>query len=559
MPFDRPSPTLGDVIDRLQAKRLPTSRQRDLISAIRRVAEILGEKPSHLTADVSALRMRLAQINAAEVGVAPKTWANLRANFMAALDASGLASRLAAKAAPRTKSWDELLAPRTQQTRYGLSRLATWASQEGLEPPAVDDVAFLRFEEAMCTQTIARHPEATLRQMRQIWNTMAADSTLGLSILETRAAMRPTRIAWNSLPSSFRADVESHLAWAAGADMFAADARPRPLAPRSVVLRRNFIHSAAASLVEAGWSPDRILDLATLTSPMAFRAALGHRYKARSDKAANAYDASLGKALVAIAKEWVRPDSAVITELKKMLSRLPSERPGMTAKNKLLLRFFDDPEKLNALLRLPKKLWSTALKRDDATRRLAEAQSALAIAIVLFAPLRRANLAALTINQHVFLPKAPNGETLVELDAAMMKTREPFTLVLPPSVTRMLRAYEPILGEHVTGPARPIFINPDGSRKGDGAVGRLIENALRRELGVNMTTHQFRHLAAKIMLDADPGAYETLRQLLGHKNLKTTVNYYAELDTKRVSRIHAALIEQRLARSAATRRSGLHR
>jgi hypothetical protein len=34
------------------------------------------------------------------------------------------------------------------------------------------------------------------------------------------------------------------------------------------------------------------------------------------------------------------------------------------------------------------------------------------------------------------------------------------------------------------------------------------------------TPHQFRHLAAKIVLDANAGAYELVRQLLGHKNLQ---------------------------------------
>ena len=57
-----------------------------------------------------------------------------------------------------------------------------------------------------------------------------------------------------------------------------------------------------------------------------------------------------------------------------------------------------------------------------------------------------------------------------------------------------------------------------------------------------MTPHQFRHLAAKIELDGKPGAYELVRQLLGHKNLKTTVNNYCGLDTKRAGRAHAELI-----------------
>ena len=61
-----------------------------------------------------------------------------------------------------------------------------------------------------------------------------------------------------------------------------------------------------------------------------------------------------------------------------------------------------------------------------------------------------------------------------------------------------------------------------------------------------MTAHQFRHLAAKVILDADPGAYESVRQLLGHRNLTTTVNNSAGLDTKRAGRHHAALIEKEL-------------
>lgn len=58
-----------------------------------------------------------------------------------------------------------------------------------------------------------------------------------------------------------------------------------------------------------------------------------------------------------------------------------------------------------------------------------------------------------------------------------------------------------------------------------------------------MTVHQFRHLCAKHLLDADPGGYVSARQLLGHRNVKTTVNYYAGIDTRRAGRLHASLIQ----------------
>ena len=62
--------------------------------------------------------------------------------------------------------------------------------------------------------------------------------------------------------------------------------------------------------------------------------------------------------------------------------------------------------------------------------------------------------------------------------------------------------------------------------------------------GRKLTPHQFRHIAAKIYLDRNPGGFELIRQLLGHKNLKTTIGFYAGINTKRAGRAHANLLMQ---------------
>ena len=47
-----------------------------------------------------------------------------------------------------------------------------------------------------------------------------------------------------------------------------------------------------------------------------------------------------------------------------------------------------------------------------------------------------------------------------------------------------------------------------------------------------MHPHLFRHLAGKLTLDAQPGAYGLVRDILGHKSVNTTTPYYAGMDAK---------------------------
>ena len=47
-----------------------------------------------------------------------------------------------------------------------------------------------------------------------------------------------------------------------------------------------------------------------------------------------------------------------------------------------------------------------------------------------------------------------------------------------------------------------------------------------------MTPHQFRHVAAAVALDVHPGAIALVRDLLGHRNIKTTANFYAGMRTR---------------------------
>jgi integrase len=89
-------------------------------------------------------------------------------------------------------------------------------------------------------------------------------------------------------------------------------------------------------------------------------------------------------------------------------------------------------------------------------------------------------------------------------------------------------------------------VNVDGTPKSQATVAWLITTYVKRRAGIVLTAHQFRHLSAKVMLDAEPGSIENVRQSLGHKNYKTTTSFYSGIDSRRAGRHHQNLIERAL-------------
>ena len=84
-----------------------------------------------------------------------------------------------------------------------------------------------------------------------------------------------------------------------------------------------------------------------------------------------------------------------------------------------------------------------------------------------------------------------------------------------------------------------------GKSRSEGAFGTRLSRTIRDRTGIELTVHQFRYLAAKLFLEAHPGGYESLRQLLGHKSIETTIRSYAGVEMRRAARIHDEVIEQR--------------
>jgi integrase len=552
-PFTRPTtPTLADVVQQIAASNLEPVRKRDYLSAVRRVSELLHEPLSSLPADPGVLRERLEKASSMLTQLSPKTWANLRSNLLAALEVAGFSQVLRTAKIPLTPEWSALAQSLPDRRfREGLSRFKRFCSGNNIPPGQVDTEVLLAFADALRTSTFARKTDMIVRDTATLWNRLVhlrSDLHLSEVVLASRR-QAPTRVNFASMPASFVKDLEAYLAWAIGEDLFDPNGRTSPLAPKTVQLRRQQIQSAVTSLVESGTPAGSLFSLGDLVSPSAVRSILRQRFE-QSGRVANAYNDGIGKTLVSIAREWVKVDQEVLAQIKHICAKLPAAYPGMTEKNKVLLRHFDDPKTLPRLFNLPWELWQSLEGRSLSEKTLAQAQAAVAIAILLYAPLRVANLAALEIGVTLVLPTHQDAQATIEIPDHQTKNRVPYKVLLPVPVTELIRTFEEIflrpLGSGL------IFDNRQGRPKRETTVSWLIERTIRRHMGFKMTEHQFRHLAAKIILDEEPGAYPLLSQLLGHKNLKTAVHFYAGLDTKRAARHHAMLLERTIARHEAT-------
>ena len=80
----------------------------------------------------------------------------------------------------------------------------------------------------------------------------------------------------------------------------------------------------------------------------------------------------------------------------------------------------------------------------------------------------------------------------------------------------------------------------DGHKTKGTLSGQIIE-CITRALGIRVTPHQFRHLAAAFILANTPANYEFVRRVLGHKNLETTIRFYVGLETVDAVRKFSAL------------------
>src|SRR5262245_38049686 len=148
--------TLAGVLGALERDRtLTATRQRDLVSAVKRVASLLGDEPAAIALDLAAISAGLAAVNPIAIGISRKRLANIRSDFLAAAKASGVVPAKVKGKASLSPAWVDLFARLAgRRAHIGLSRLARYASARGLGPKDINDQVIAELIAAVRTQSL---------------------------------------------------------------------------------------------------------------------------------------------------------------------------------------------------------------------------------------------------------------------------------------------------------------------------------------------------------------------------------------------------------------------
>jgi integrase len=538
-------PTLADLISHIQQRHgLSQQRRHDLTSAVRMIAKLLGQPASDIEANPATIRQRLAPFTAASAGMSRGRWRNVRSLFTAALNVADVPVVRRRRRDMLLPAWQELLSrvPNTFE-RFRLGRLASHCSAHSIAPEQVDDAVSDAFG-ALLQHSLIERPKQVHREACLAWN-RAAESITGWPPARLRVPQnrRDYALAVDAYPASFATELQAYLDHLAGHDLFAETVR-QPACPLTIHDNRLQLLQLAAALVRSGWDPTSISSLTTLIEVDAARAALNFIWQ-RNGKRKTGQLHRFALLLIKLAKHWVKVPTEHLEALRQLRKQVDPGNPGMTARNRARLRQFDDPVNVARLINLPETIVRRLAAESPPSYNAAiRAQAAVAIAVALTAPLRVKNLASLALDRHLVRARPGHDATVhLVIPAHEVKNGTDLEFELPDSVRRLLdlyvTRYRPLLA---TGPSAFLFPARQGGAKPPAQLAMQIQRAITQETGLQLNVHLFRHLAAKLFLAAHPGEYETVRLLLGHKSLDTTVRTYCGLEQSDAMRRYDAVL-----------------
>lgn len=529
------TPSFADLMGQLETDTvLKPARRKDLLSGLRRVAEALHRTPAQVPADPRWLQPRLAHIAPAAIGVRTKTWQNTVSNARNAMVACGIVSKRQRRSSDLSSAWrdlwDGVCASKDKSLLSPLPRFIFFLDRLGVAPEDVCNDHALLYLDAVELNEISKEPRTAYKEAVMGWN-RAIDR---LPAWPRQRLDLPSRVRRVMLPEAeytpgFIADVDQYLEMRMQPDLLATEDGLTPIAASSAATYRYMLLRFASHVAGAGVPANEITSLEALVQPAHVERGLRRMLEGNDGKTC-ASISDIAGLLLTIAGHLNLSEEARSTLARFKTRLVRHETGGMTAKNRDRLRALRSPGVLRHLLHLPDEIMARPLGKHRC-KALRAREDAIAIGILLYCPLRISNLSKLEIERH--LQRPGKGRMFLVIPADEVKNRRPIEFELPPHLVAMIDTHLAERAPTLCAPDCP-YLFPATRKAGPVAGNGLserIKKRVRKEIGVEMNAHLFRHFDVMIYLDKNPGGYEVARQMLGHSSVSRTISVYSGLET----------------------------
>lgn len=539
--------TLAQVRDRLEdAAELSIQKRADLRSALNTVGRAFGLPLDAIPASPAILRQRLEQISPAALGVGKQSWANTRSRLLKALDLTGVPVMAGRSVGFMAPDWEELLERIEDRfRRQPLTRFLGFCSTRGISPQTVTAETFEQYRSSVELLSMRAGPRSAYRATCAAWN-KARETVCGWPDLEVSVPENRNRYAlpWSTFPASLKADIDAMVGDATGIDLVNMKAHRR-IKPISARIRVENLHRLVSGYVLRGNDPQALRTLADVVRLEAVREGL----RFHLDRSGGRPTAGIDDMVVAactIARQWVEVSDAELQALKRLRRSLGRNVYEMAPETRAMLRAFDDERKLAALLNAPGRTLRRYAGRNRLSRsEAASAAAALAVQILLDAPVRVRNLASIDLNRHVLrIGSGRRARVHLHFPAEEVKNYRELELPLSPETIELLDLYlSSVRPQLVRTPNSFLFPGEAARHKRPSLLSRQIADFVHEHVGIRVTAHKFRHLVGYLYLKENPGSHEVVRQLLGHKSIATTIRFYASLEQEEAFRLYDSFLD----------------
>jgi integrase len=532
------------------AADLSASVKRHWVCSLRQIAKWL-DRPAEMTpARWTAIRLPVGQLHHARLGVTAKTVANHKSNVAAALRWFGKEYDVPSRGVALSTEWATLrdgVQDRGRRARlYGLMR---YCSGRSLMPGAVDDAVVADYLRYRAETTSLGTGSMAHRSIARAWNASAIEIQAWPAFRLTEPPVKAQEgPAWEDFPGGLRRDIDKYLAGLGRIRRGPDGRRSRPCSPKTIKTRRAELVAVARMAVKVGTPIENLKSLAALVHPDVVEPVLDAYWK-NNGAEPKVYTIDLAWKLLSLARQ-TGLDEASIERLDDIRASLEEHRQGgLTGKNLALIRQVLTEGIWSKVVSLPNALMRQA--RADQThapvKAAVTAQLAVAIAILSFAPVRLANLVSIELGRNLIKPGGPDSFWLV-FPHYDVKNRVNLEFTFGEDLTQLIDEYihefRPTL---VRGSnASWLFPGVAGDAKTANMFSTQITERIQKATGVRVTVHQFRHACAAIYLKHRPGEYETVKRLLGHRNIQTTINFYCGLETTQANEAFGKIIREHI-------------